>query len=128
MSNEIKWDLFERTLAAIKANPEHWNQKTWHCGTSHCFAGFAHIIDLMDRGKISCPINEVKGDWSSDPTKLKWTLLGEDSDSFATIKLGLFFGQSSWLFFSERSIEDFEECLKRKTVPTRGCDDQTVWP
>lgn len=33
-----------QVLDAIKANPNHWNQEDWHCGTSHCFAGFAQLI------------------------------------------------------------------------------------
>ena len=34
------------TIQAILANPQHWNQGTWHCGPSHCFAGFAEMIRL----------------------------------------------------------------------------------
>jgi hypothetical protein len=34
----------EATLAAIEANPDHWVQGAWHCGTSHCFAGFAQCL------------------------------------------------------------------------------------
>lgn len=37
----------EATLAAIEANPDHWNQTAWHCGTSHCFAGFAEMLRLQ---------------------------------------------------------------------------------
>jgi hypothetical protein len=32
------------TLKAVEDNPNHWNQDNWHCGTSHCFAGFAELI------------------------------------------------------------------------------------
>lgn len=31
-------------LATIEANPSHWDQSDWHCGTSHCFAGFAQYL------------------------------------------------------------------------------------
>lgn len=34
-------DLVMRT---IEANPQHWQQCNWHCGTSHCFAGFAQCF------------------------------------------------------------------------------------
>lgn len=32
------------TLDWIKANPGHWDQMYWHCGTSHCFAGVAEML------------------------------------------------------------------------------------
>ena len=40
----VNVELLQKTLDTIKANPEHWNQYHWHCGTSHCFAGFAELI------------------------------------------------------------------------------------
>lgn len=40
----VNVELLQKTLDTIKANPQHWNQKFWHCSTSHCFAGFAELI------------------------------------------------------------------------------------
>ena len=40
----INTELLQLTLKTIKENPEHWDQTRWHCGTSHCFAGFAQLI------------------------------------------------------------------------------------
>lgn len=31
-------------LGTIEANPQHWDQRNWHCGTSHCFAGTAQLL------------------------------------------------------------------------------------
>lgn len=43
--NPFNADLARRTLAAIEADPTHWNQTTWitttECGTAYCFAGWA---------------------------------------------------------------------------------------
>ena len=36
--------LLQKTLETIKANPTHWNQKNWHCNSSHCFAGFTELL------------------------------------------------------------------------------------
>ncbi len=36
-------ELLESTLKLIEENPNHWNQGDWHCGTSHCFAGFVEL-------------------------------------------------------------------------------------
>jgi len=33
----------QTVLTLIESNPSCWNQKEWHCGTSHCFAGHAQI-------------------------------------------------------------------------------------
>ena len=30
-------------IAKIEANPQCWDQTTWHCGTAHCYAGHAQI-------------------------------------------------------------------------------------
>lgn len=35
-----------KVLDWIKDNPEHWDQKRWHCGTSHCFIGVADMFLL----------------------------------------------------------------------------------
>ena len=40
----VNVELLQKTLDAIKANPQHWDQTKWHCNTSHCFAGFAELI------------------------------------------------------------------------------------
>lgn len=49
--NLFNADLAQRTLAAIEADPAHWNQKSWvsECGTAWCFAGWAvRIHDGID--------------------------------------------------------------------------------
>ena len=46
--NPFNADLARRTLAAIEANPDRWNQKHWiietDCGTAFCFAGWAAAL------------------------------------------------------------------------------------
>jgi hypothetical protein len=34
----------QQVLTHIEENPETWKQSDWHCGTSHCFAGFAQMF------------------------------------------------------------------------------------
>lgn len=34
----------ELVMRTIEENPGHWNQLRWHCGSSHCFAGFAQCL------------------------------------------------------------------------------------
>lgn len=55
--HDEKVERLKAVLAAIEANPQHWDQEQWHCGTSHCFAGFAQLLarDLpFDRQPLIC--------------------------------------------------------------------------
>jgi len=40
----IQADNLRAVLAHIEAHPETWKQSSWHCGTSHCFGGWAQIM------------------------------------------------------------------------------------
>lgn len=123
MSKEINWPMFERALEAIKANPGHWEQSTWHCGTSHCFAGFCHILDLTDRCIVKTPLTEV----AHTGRGADWILFGEDTEHVSIATLGLSRRQAEWLFSFERTIQDFQECLDRHDVAIYG-DGEIVWP
>ena len=35
---------FQKVLDQITAHPETWDQTDWHCGTTHCFAGWAQLL------------------------------------------------------------------------------------
>ena len=41
----------------ILANPQHWDQSAWHCGTSHCFAGVVQMLHHQQN-----PAEEFSGD------------------------------------------------------------------
>jgi hypothetical protein len=53
MANAIH---LQATLDAVLAHPEHWSQRMWHCGTSHCFAGFAEMIRLGESVEKRCSL------------------------------------------------------------------------
>ena len=36
--------LAYKVLDYIKAHPEEWDQRNWHCGTTHCFGGFVEMF------------------------------------------------------------------------------------
>lgn len=42
---------FELVLKTITENPACWDQTMWHCGTAHCFAGWAQILS----GNVASP-------------------------------------------------------------------------
>ena len=33
-----------KVMNQILENPETWDQTKWHCGSSHCFAGWAQVM------------------------------------------------------------------------------------
>jgi hypothetical protein len=35
---------FQTVLDKIKSDPDSWYQASYHCGTTHCFAGWAQIL------------------------------------------------------------------------------------
>lgn len=77
---------FQKVLTTIKENPSCWRQEKWHCGSSHCFAGWAQILS---------------GKAANDDTARK------DARKF----LGLTIKEADCLFQSCRTIEDFEKAV-----------------
>ena len=74
-------------LKQIKEHPETWNQKKWHCGTSHCFAGWAQILS------------------------------GKEPDQFtvrkdARVFLGLSRPEANYYFAGSRTLEELETVTK----------------
>jgi hypothetical protein len=37
-------ELLKQTMELVAANPDHWDQRQVHCGSSHCFLGFSQCI------------------------------------------------------------------------------------
>ena len=35
---------YQKVLDQIIAHPKTWDQRAWHCGTEHCFAGWAQVL------------------------------------------------------------------------------------
>ena len=38
--------VLKEILKFIIQHPEHWDQEIWHCGSSHCVAGFIELHQL----------------------------------------------------------------------------------
>lgn len=111
--------LAYRVLDLIEAHPEHWNQRRWHCGTSHCFAGFVECLVLGAN-----PFNS----WSAELTrsevkenfKKQWegTRLSQFSQFYLDItnevaikELGIDKGQASQLFDAKNTLEDLHQLV-----------------
>ena len=77
---------FKKVLDKIKKYPDSWDQGEWHCGTSHCFAGHCQI-------EAGNPISNE--------------LARRDAREFLEISNN----EATFIFDSDRSIEDFEDIL-----------------
>lgn len=98
----VNVELLQKTLDAIKANPKHWNQKFWHCGTSHCFAGFAELI--ANGLPVKTSFDEIK--------KLKTTRkLGMLTFIEAERLLGISDEDSDVLFCGYNTLEQLERMV-----------------
>jgi hypothetical protein len=66
-------ELLRAAVNQIIEHPETWNQRSWHCGTSHCVAGWCNV--LAGNGTVegnSVLIREVgispgEAEWLSQP-------------------------------------------------------------
>ena len=88
-------EMLVKALHLISQNPNHWNQNDWHCGTSHCLAGFLEIIDLGYASQI-------------DTIRMS-QLNGGGTPIVAGKALGLEYGKSyipSFLFRAGQTFED----------------------
>ena len=89
-------ELLQLTLDTIKANPQHWDQTSWHCGTTHCFAGFAELLSKnlsLDTYIDGYEINS-------------WEVI-----DYALAKLGLTDDQAVQLFNPTNTLEDLERMV-----------------
>lgn len=105
--------LLQKTLDTIKANPQHWNQKTWHCGTSHCFAGFAELI------ANNIPIETS----SEDLVAIRHTkLLPYGTGSYAEKLLGISDDDGEALFHGHNTLEELE-CMVAYLIEHGSLED-----
>ena len=76
MANQVN---LEATLAAIEAHPDHWDQNKWHCGTSHCIAGFAEMLRLGLSPTEACPLIDAEANQLAERKATRdWLGVSED--------------------------------------------------
>lgn len=78
---------YQQVLDQITAHPETWNQSLWHCGTTHCFAGWAQLL-------AGLPVNDMT--------------VRRD----ARIFLDLSYHEANRLFAPDTSLDDFQSFLR----------------
>jgi hypothetical protein len=102
VSKELRNKRLLKTLEMVKANPDHWDQKHWHCGTSHCFAGFANLLQF-----------ELPAETHEDELEDINPRLDEWSVGSATQWLGLTDYEARLLFSSTNRLEDLERIISQ---------------
>tara|TARA_R110002126_G_scaffold155255_2_gene302292 strand:- start:3070 stop:3441 length:372 start_codon:yes stop_codon:yes gene_type:complete len=118
----VNVELLQKTLDTIKANPQHWKQERWHCGTSHCFAGFA---ELINRG---LPIDTHEDVLRDEFDFFSYYHSDWNTSMHATELLGLDDEDAAWLFAGYNSLEDLEEMvaelIKSGTLQSKDSEDE----
>jgi hypothetical protein len=105
----INTELLQLTLKTIKENPEHWDQTRWHCGTSHCFAGFAELIenniplDTPDSILVE-EYNFGENFYSSDEKQFHWY-----TETSVRRRLGITPHDADVLFYYHNTLQELEE-------------------
>lgn len=89
--------LLTATLEYIKAHPEEWDQKTWRCGTTACFAGHA--------------VKQAGARWVNQHEVITSDGRKEFIDEYASEILGLNRTESYYLFDACNTLEDLERIV-----------------
>lgn len=90
----INKELLVQTLETIKANPEHWDRSQWHCGATHCFAGFTYLLSM------DLPLTTNQYDLGKD--------IVMQTKSIASALLGFNELQADTLFHPNNTLEGLE--------------------
>ena len=108
----VNVELLEKTLETIKANPKHWYQESWHCNSSHCFAGFTELLCL------GLPIDSCSSDLRKDTRVFDpfgCAGYGWNTEGNARKELGLSENDGNKLFNISNTLEDLESMVKHLT-------------
>jgi hypothetical protein len=107
--SKINVALLKKTLARIEAEPEHWNQSWWRCGTSYCFGGWAAVLAgaKFRRPDENMSIELIpKYAWE----KNRPYVVMHDRAQYI---LGLTNYEASELFFSGNSLADLKRIVRK---------------
>lgn len=92
---------FRQVLAAIEANPRHWDQTIWHCDTTHCFAGHAQLLmrGLPADAGFGARYAAGAGSFNVEYDACKFLEISGD--------------KAEWLFSGARTLDDFRTVARR---------------
>lgn len=98
-------------LRKIHNNPCHWEQTSWHCGTSHCFAGIAELSAA--RAPLATAVRDYFG---HDSSRLPGRWFAGSSDGYTLIDasdraryyLGLTHRQADALFSASNALDSLD--------------------
>ena len=88
---------YKMVLDKIESCPAEWDQTNWHCGTQHCFAGWAQILSGRD-----ADVTTARRD--------------------ARIFLGMSGDEADYFFGGSRTIADFRAGYDRAGYDCDGYD------
>ena len=148
----VNIELLRKTLEAIKANPEHWDQGVWRCSTGMCFAGWAsqlagavYLVPMkladstrpvivgsgvaLARGRTFADVvmhESIEGSaylWDADGRDVQMPHTAR-AENFAERALGLTSDQAAALFHSDNTLDALELMVERLAAdPDADLDD-----
>jgi hypothetical protein len=96
-------ELLQKVVDAIREHPDQWDQTTWHCGTSHCVAGWAEILS----GRIDDRVCELVSKATGESRGFQ---IEDDGDGETRVNargsLRLSRSEADWLFDSDRDLQE----------------------
>lgn len=122
----------------IEKHPEHWDQSTWHCDTSHCVAGFAQIREAGYKLGTRVRFDELIRRWvnrTARYVRIKYpsffrtkfarfmSSIDAPSSGFAISRsagvrwLDLTENQADWLFSSARQLDELQRVARSGRFP-----------
>lgn len=87
-------ERFQQIINKIESDPMSWDQKGWHCETTHCFAGHAQILSNK-------PINN------------------DSARKDARVWLDLCKKEADYLFYYKRTLQDFKDFLNNDSSTSK---------
>ena len=115
----INVELLWVTLNHIKRNPDTWDQESWRCGSSACFAGHAALqaggrwLDKDDMFSPWVVVDNDKIEFPDELLRLNTLTMekGVDAPIFAAEVLGLNQAEARNLFHFRNALADLERIV-----------------
>lgn len=98
ITHKTRTARLRKVMAAIRANPKRWDQSRWHCGTTHCFAGWAQIL----AGKVR--LRKDGAVYKADIEACQFPIPHQDAEKW----LGITWEQGHALFFFANSLNQLQ--------------------
>jgi len=98
-------ELARRAIKNIEANPDTWEQDSWHCGTAYCFAGHVALL--------------AGATWADGTPDCEYVITLGDKYAYARVNdyarrvLEITQNQACVLFCGENELDDLKQIIDK---------------